>query len=101
MATSVSFSPTNDFLATAHVDSVGIFLWYAQRRLFVLLLLTKYIPYRANRAQYDDISFKGISEDEIDEVNLPSMQGAEEDEGAWRLPTVVWYIKILSSPGRP
>ena len=27
VATSVSFSPSNDFLATAHVDSVGIFLW--------------------------------------------------------------------------
>lgn len=27
VATSVSFSPTNDFLATAHVDSVGVYLW--------------------------------------------------------------------------
>ena len=27
VATSVSFSPSNDFLATAHVDSVGVFLW--------------------------------------------------------------------------
>ena len=28
IATSISFSPSNDFLATAHVDSVGVFLWY-------------------------------------------------------------------------
>lgn len=28
VATSVSFSPTNDFLATSHVDSVGVYLWY-------------------------------------------------------------------------
>ena len=28
VATSISFSPTGDFLATAHVDSVGVFLWY-------------------------------------------------------------------------
>jgi U3 small nucleolar RNA-associated protein 21 len=28
-AVSVAFSPTADFLATAHVDSVGIFLWCA------------------------------------------------------------------------
>lgn len=28
VATSVAFSPTNDFLATAHVDSVGVYLWY-------------------------------------------------------------------------
>lgn len=28
VATSVTFSPTNDFLATAHVDSVGVYLWW-------------------------------------------------------------------------
>ena len=28
VATSISFSPTSDFLATAHVDGVGIYLWY-------------------------------------------------------------------------
>ena len=27
VATSISFSPTNDFLATSHVDSLGVFLW--------------------------------------------------------------------------
>jgi len=27
LATSVAFSPANDFLATAHVDSVGVYLW--------------------------------------------------------------------------
>ena len=27
VATSISFSPTGDFLATAHVDSVGVYLW--------------------------------------------------------------------------
>jgi len=26
-AMSIAFSPTGDFLATAHADSVGIFLW--------------------------------------------------------------------------
>jgi hypothetical protein len=30
VATSISFSPTSDFLATAHVDSVGVYLWYVQ-----------------------------------------------------------------------
>ena len=29
VATSLSFSPTSDFLATAHVNSVGVFLWFA------------------------------------------------------------------------
>ena len=27
VATSLSFSPTNDFLATSHADSVGVYLW--------------------------------------------------------------------------
>lgn len=28
VCTSISFSPTGDFLATSHVDSVGVYLWY-------------------------------------------------------------------------
>ena len=27
LATSLCFSPTGDFLATSHVDSIGVFLW--------------------------------------------------------------------------
>ncbi|KAL4246072.1 Utp21-domain-containing protein [Abortiporus biennis] len=61
VATSLSFSPTNDFLATAHVDSVGVYLW-------------------ANRAQYSDVSFQSIREDEVVNVSLPSMQGEAEEE---------------------
>ncbi|KAG8987295.1 hypothetical protein FRB90_003486 [Tulasnella sp. 427] len=61
VATSVSFSPTGDFLATAHVDSVGVFLW-------------------ANRAQYAEVSLKAIREDDILEVGMPSVQGLAEDE---------------------
>ncbi|OBZ69349.1 U3 small nucleolar RNA-associated protein 21 [Grifola frondosa] len=61
VATSVSFSPTNDFLATAHTDSVGVYLW-------------------ANRAQYSEISFQSIVENDIVDVSLPSMQGVAEDE---------------------
>ncbi|KAF9557999.1 Utp21-domain-containing protein [Agrocybe pediades] len=61
VATSISFSPTNDFLATAHVDSVGVFLW-------------------ANRAQYADVSFQTVHESDIFDVSLPSVQGVAEDE---------------------
>nr|GAT60083.1 predicted protein [Mycena chlorophos] len=61
VATSVSFSPTNDFLATAHVDSVGVYLW-------------------ANRAQYADFSFQSVSDDDILDAKLPSVQGTAEDE---------------------
>ncbi|KZT71306.1 Utp21-domain-containing protein [Daedalea quercina L-15889] len=59
VATSVAFSPTNDFLATSHTDSVGVYLW-------------------ANRAQYSDVTFQSVSD--VTNVSLPSMQGTAEDE---------------------
>ncbi|KAF9265570.1 Utp21-domain-containing protein [Marasmius fiardii PR-910] len=61
VASSVSFSPTSDFLASSHVDSVGVYLW-------------------ANRAQFTEVSLQGISEEEVANVQLPSMQGAGEDD---------------------
>lgn len=62
VATSVAFSPTNDFLATSHTDSVGVYLW-------------------ANRAQYSDMTFQSVSDEEdVMDVSLPSMQGTAEDE---------------------
>ncbi|KAF8969650.1 Utp21-domain-containing protein [Flammula alnicola] len=75
IATSISFSPTNDFLATAHVDSVGIFLW-------------------ANRAQYADVSFQSVSDSDIFDVSLPSMQGVEEDEALEALTA----LKVSDAP---
>jgi len=36
---------------------------------------------RANRSQYSEVAFRAISEDDITEVALPSMQGSDEDEG--------------------
>ncbi|CAK5277666.1 unnamed protein product [Mycena citricolor] len=59
VATSLTFSPTNDFLATAHVDSVGVYLWQ--------------VP------QFH-ISFHSILEEDIDSVDMPSMQGVAEEE---------------------
>ncbi|TFK55069.1 Utp21-domain-containing protein [Heliocybe sulcata] len=61
VATSITFSPTGDFLATAHVDSVGVYLW-------------------ANRAQYAEVSFQSIGDEDVAEVGLPSMHGTEEEE---------------------
>ncbi|EPQ28641.1 uncharacterized protein PFL1_03944 [Pseudozyma flocculosa PF-1] len=74
IATSLSFSPTGDFLATSHVDSVGIFLW-------------------ANKAQFTNVALRGLDEaarvvgehddddeEEDDEVALPTVQGEIEDE---------------------
>ncbi|KAF8503603.1 Utp21-domain-containing protein [Russula emetica] len=70
VATSVSFSPTSDFLATAHVDSVGVYLW-------------------ANRAQFADFSFRSITEEDVERVDLPSMHGSGEDEALEDLSTIV------------
>lgn len=66
VATSIAFSPTNDFLATAHVDSVGVFLW-------------------ANRAQFAEITLQTVFEKDIPDISMPSMQGDDGDDGMSRL----------------
>uniref|UniRef100_A0A0W0EUF7 Uncharacterized protein n=1 Tax=Moniliophthora roreri TaxID=221103 RepID=A0A0W0EUF7_MONRR len=73
VASSVSFSPTSDFLATSHVDSVGVCLW-------------------ANRAQYTEVSLQGITEEDVTNVQLPSMQGEDQD-----LDTLVPLV-VLDTP---
>ncbi|GAA5999690.1 hypothetical protein JCM10207_005870 [Rhodosporidiobolus poonsookiae] len=61
VATSLAFSPTGDFLATTHVDSVGIFLW-------------------ANRAQFAEVSLLSfVEEDAVEEVALPTVQGMSSE----------------------
>ncbi|CAE6502464.1 unnamed protein product [Rhizoctonia solani] len=61
VATSITWSPSGDFLASAHVDSVGIFLW-------------------TNKAQYSDVSLQTVAEGEFTTLELPSMQGEDESE---------------------
>ncbi|KAG9293369.1 hypothetical protein G9A89_007615 [Geosiphon pyriformis] len=60
VATSVTFSPTGDFLATSHVDNVGIFLW-------------------ANRAQFSNISLRSVSDEESFKISLPTTSGVDSD----------------------
>ncbi|GAA6043467.1 hypothetical protein JCM8097_000725 [Rhodosporidiobolus ruineniae] len=61
VATSLSFSPTGDFLATTHVDSVGVFLW-------------------ANRAQFAEVSLLNfVEEEDTVEVALPTVQGLSSE----------------------
>ncbi|TFK42298.1 Utp21-domain-containing protein [Crucibulum laeve] len=82
VATSISFSPTNDFLATAHVDSVGVFLW-------------------ANRAQYAEISFQSITDKDVSEAALPSMQGSAEDDALEALTALTVQdtpVDVFSTP---
>ncbi|CEL51962.1 hypothetical protein RSOLAG1IB_00499 [Rhizoctonia solani AG-1 IB] len=61
VATSITWSPTGDFLASAHVDSVGVFLW-------------------TNKAQYSDVSLQTVTEGEFATLELPTMQGEDESE---------------------
>ncbi|WFD30083.1 rRNA-processing protein utp21 [Malassezia sp. CBS 17886] len=64
MATSVTFSPTGDFLATAHVDSVGVHLW-------------------ANRTQFTSVPLRALRMGDMDQVRdaaLPTIQGALDED---------------------
>jgi U3 small nucleolar RNA-associated protein 21 len=61
IVTCLAFSPDSDFLATAHVDNVGIFLW-------------------SNRTQYSNVSLRSIPDDyDAQLLQLPSLTGTEED----------------------
>ncbi|KAL7754136.1 rRNA-processing protein utp21 [Sorochytrium milnesiophthora] len=64
VATSVSFSPVGDFLATTHVDNLGVFLW-------------------ANRSQFSNVSLRAVTEAEEEadttEVALPTAAGLGDD----------------------
>ena len=37
---------------------------------------------RANRAQFSEVSFQSVTDDDIVDAALPSMQGIAEDEGS-------------------
>ncbi|PWN53109.1 WD40 repeat-like protein [Violaceomyces palustris] len=66
IATSISLSPTLDFLATCHVDSLGVHLW-------------------SNRSLFSNHSLRGLDEDELDRIEQ-EQEGEEDFEVA--LPTV-------------
>lgn len=62
VVTCLAFSPDGDFLATGHVDNVGIFLW-------------------ANRTQYANIALRNIPEDyDVKLLSLPSLAGSEDSD---------------------
>ncbi|KAJ2994757.1 hypothetical protein HDV02_001333 [Globomyces sp. JEL0801] len=56
VCTSLDMSPTGDFLATTHVNQVGIFLW-------------------ANRSQYTNVPLTPLNDDDVDQVLLPTTSG--------------------------
>lgn len=65
LATSVAFSPLGDFLATAHVDSVGVHLW-------------------VNRAQFAPVALRALPQGDASierDAALPTVQGSDLDGG--------------------
>ncbi|KAL1663266.1 Utp21 specific WD40 associated putative domain-containing protein [Schizophyllum commune] len=77
--TSVAFSPAGDFLATTHVDSVGVFLW-------------------VNRAQFTDVSLHGVADSAGAAVVLPGMQGDAEEEALDALSALTVQDPIADLP---
>lgn len=62
VCTSLSFSPTGEFLATAHVNNVGIFLW-------------------SNRMLFTHVSLKAVSKTNvIPEMELPGSSTVETND---------------------
>lgn len=56
VCTSLSFSPTGEYLATTHIDSIGIHLW-------------------TNKAQFSPVSSRHVTEEEIQEIIMPTASG--------------------------
>jgi len=55
------------------VDSVGVFLW-------------------ANRAQYAEVSFQTMSENDIADIGLPTMQEDIDEDGSSIFPSLLTFI---------
>lgn len=56
VCTAVAFSPIGDYLATTHIDSVGIHLW-------------------TNKSQFTQVSTRHVGEDEIRDAEMPTASG--------------------------
>lgn len=62
-------------------------LVYIYGEYFLAVVFSDLIFTRANRAQYAEISFQSVADDDINDAKLPSMQGVIEDEGEICFPT--------------
>ncbi|XP_053330329.1 WD repeat-containing protein 36 [Spea bombifrons] len=73
-AVSLSMSPTGDFLATAHVDDLGIYLW-SNKSLFSMISL------RPLPANYEPtaVMLPGMTDEIEDEDTLPEIEGCSDD----------------------
>ncbi|KAJ2723736.1 rRNA-processing protein utp21 [Coemansia sp. Benny D115] len=78
---SVTFSPTGDFLATAHMDSVGIHLW-ANRTQFAEVTLRQIDPSISIRMVALPTS-AGLVDDEAENISSEDNSGEESDSGLY------------------
>ncbi|KAK0527960.1 rRNA-processing protein utp21 [Tilletia horrida] len=77
--TSLSFSPSSDFLATVHEDSVGVYLWL-NRGLFGHVTLRSIDEDALLRSEQQQQRTAGASEAKAAAMALPTVQGNLEDE---------------------
>jgi U3 small nucleolar RNA-associated protein 21 len=61
ICTGLAFSPDGSFLATTHVDQLGIFLW-------------------TNRAHYTNVSLRRVPNSEPVSLHLPGLTSKPEEE---------------------
>lgn len=52
---------------------------------------------RANRAQFSEVSFQSVTDDDIVDAALPSMQGIAEDEGSRIRPFSCFFFGLLTT----
>ena len=69
------------FLGNSAHRQCGHILMVCLSNYMMSFNLLKNLFWRANRAQYADVSFQSVNNDEVFDVSLPSMQGVDEDEG--------------------
>ncbi|XP_072173327.1 WD repeat-containing protein 36-like [Diadema setosum] len=79
-ATSLAFSPTNDFLATTHVDDLGIYLW-SNKTLYNHITLkplpADYVPSTVSLPGTDPTTERPAPDDEEDEEDSDIEEGIE------------------------
>ena len=57
--TSVSFSPTSEFLVSTHVDQLGLFVW-------------------ANRSLYENVPIRNMGIEKVRKLDMPLVNGTDE-----------------------
>uniref|UniRef100_A0A8C5DLI0 Small-subunit processome Utp21 domain-containing protein n=1 Tax=Gouania willdenowi TaxID=441366 RepID=A0A8C5DLI0_GOUWI len=109
---SVSLSPTGDFMATAHVDSLGVYLWTNRSLCGPVGLRPLPADYQPTVEMLpgvtaDDVQQEQTPEDEVDEFKSAEQLGAELvtlsllPESRWKSLLHLDHIKRRNKPVAP